>query len=178
MRSISPASGAHSPVWTCAERAEDLHAHLPELGLELLGDRLVQVGAVGAAALVPEQLLDLDADREIGELHADDGVVGERHAVARGGPAVLHQLVEHPRVAGQRRLVLLLGTGVVGSSKRRDRVAAHPEPHLLPTLVEVAEHPVGGHADVVEEHQVLAAVGEVHRAAAARCPGVSIGVRK
>src|SRR6478609_2042338 len=75
-----------------SERAEDLHAHLPELGLELLGDRLVQVGAVRAAALVAEQLLDLHADREISELHADDGVVGERHAVARRGPAVLHQL--------------------------------------------------------------------------------------
>ena len=48
-------------------------------------------------------------------------------------------------------------------SKRRDRVAAEPEPHLLPTLVQVTEQAVRRHADIVEEHQVLTAVGQVQQ---------------
>ena len=135
---------APTPRLDLPERAEDLHAPLSELGLELLGDRLVQVTPYRARALVPEQLLDLHADGEIGELHAHDGIVGEGPSVARGRPAVLHELVEHPRVAGGRRLVLLLGPGVVGSSKVGIGFPPMPEPDLLPALVEVTEHALVG----------------------------------
>ena len=78
----------------------------------------------------------------------------------RRGPAVLHELVEHPRPAGGSRLVLLLGPRVV-VGERRDGVPAEPEPDLLPPLVELAEHPVGRHAQAVDEHEVLTTVGQV-----------------
>src|SRR4051794_3607284 len=81
------------------QRAEDLHARLRELGLELLEDRRVQVESVVALTLVPEHLLDLDADGEVGELRTDDRVVGEGRPPPRRGLAVPDQLVEHPGVA-------------------------------------------------------------------------------
>src|SRR5690242_21849311 len=46
-----------------AERADDVHASLRELGHELLDDRLVHVLAVRAPSFVREQLPDLHADR-------------------------------------------------------------------------------------------------------------------
>ena len=85
-------------------------------------------------------------------------------------PAVPDELVEDPRVAGRAGLVLLLRTGIV-VVERRDRVAAEAEPHLLPALVEVAEHAVGGHAEAVEEHEVLATVGDVVAAGRSSMPG-------
>ena len=144
-----------------AERPEDLHARLPELGLELLGDRLVQVHAVGAPPSYRSSFsTSTPIARSASCMRTTGSSISGRPSPG-GRLAVLHELVEHPRVAG--------GSAARTPPPDRGRRSSKVGIGLPPSPNHTCCQPwfrspsitVGRDADVVEEHEVLAAVGDV-----------------